>query len=90
MVNLSKVTGDPNVFEAKLLQDLVSPFTCSDFKKSWPNFVQDASTGLFYVEDRRVELYDNTDGSYTQKKRLLDGRCPQSPRTFLNEDTSVP
>ena len=90
MVNLADITGDPNVFEAKLLHDLVSPFTCSDFKKSWPNFVQDASSRVYYVEDRRVELYDNTDGSYTQKKRLLDGRCPQSPRTFLNEDTCVP
>eukprot|EP00804_Cyclotella_cryptica_P011127 CCRYP_019061-RA/>CCRYP_019061-RA protein AED:0.09 eAED:0.09 QI:216/1/1/1/0.83/0.69/13/1964/1704 len=89
-VNVANITGDPNVFEAKLLQDVVSPFTCSDFKKSWPNFVQDASTLQYYVEDRRAELYDNTDGSYTQKKRLLDGRCPQSPRTFLNEDTCVP
>ncbi|KAL7501904.1 hypothetical protein ACHAXN_000111, partial [Cyclotella atomus] len=46
--------------------------------------------GLYYVEDRRFELYDNTDGATTKKKRLLEGRCPRTPRTFLNEDTCVP
>jgi hypothetical protein len=90
LVNLVALSGDPNVFEAKLLQSVTPSFTCSDFKVTWPNFVRDASSGLYYVEDRRVELLDNTDGSSTQKKRLLQGRCSQSPRTFLNEDTCVP
>jgi len=88
-VNLVSL-ADPYVFEAKVLQDINSPFTCDDFKATWPNFVIDNDTGLFYLEDRRVELYDNTDGERTQKKRLLEGRCTQSPRTFLNEDTCVP
>jgi hypothetical protein len=91
-VNLVGIEGDPNVFEAKLLQSVDPPFTCSGFEKTWPNFAQDASTGLYYVEDRRVELIDNTNenGSTTQKKRLLEGRCPRSPRTFLNEHTCTP
>lgn len=89
-VNLVSISGDPNVFEAKLLQDIVSPSTCANFKKTWPNFVKENSSGLYYVEDRRVELLENIDGSSTEKKRLLDGRCPQVPRTFLNEDTCVP
>lgn len=90
-VNLVSIQGDPSVFEAKLLDTIENPFTCDDFKRTWPNFVMDVTTGLYYVEDRRVELMDrSTDGSSTQKKRLLDGRCPQVPRTFLNEDTCVP
>lgn len=90
LVRLVGIAGDPNVFEAKLLESVSSPFTCSDFKMTWPNFVRDVSTNRYYVEDRRAELYDNTNGLYTQKKRLLEGRCPQSPRTFLNEDNCVP
>ena len=41
---------DPNVFEAKILQDIVSPSTCSDFKRTWPNFVRDGTSNLYYVE----------------------------------------
>ena len=83
LVNMS----DPNIIEAKILQNVIAPSTCDDFKMTWPNFVRDNSSGLYYVEDRRVELYDNTDGAGTENKRLLDGRCPQVPKTFLNEDT---
>ena len=90
LVTMVSIEGDPNVFEAKLLESIQSPYSCSDFKMTWPNFARDRATGLYYVEDRRAELYDNTDASSTQKKRLLEGRCPQSPRTFLNEDTCVP
>ena len=83
LVNMS----DPNVIDAKILQSLVSPSTCDNFKLTWPNFVKDSTSGLYYVEDRRVELYKNTDGTTTERKRMLDGRCPQVPKTFLNEDT---
>ena len=87
-VNLVSL-DDPNVFEAKILQDIVSPSTCSDFKRTWPNFVRDNTSNLYYVEDRRVQFYHNTDGATTQKGELLDGRCPQVAKTFLNEDTCV-
>lgn len=83
LVNMS----DPNIIDAKILQNLVSPSTCDNFKLTWPNFVKDNASGLYYVEDRRVELYKNTDGVTTEKKRLLDGKCPQVPKTFLNEGT---
>lgn len=90
-VNLVSISSSPNVFEAKLLQSVVSPSTCADFEMTWPNFVQDNSSGLYYVEDRRVELYQNTDGASTERTRLLGGgRCPRVPRTFLNEDSCVP
>jgi len=87
-VNLVSMS-DPNIIEAKILQDVISPSTCDDFKLTWPNFVMDDSSGLYYVEDRRVELYENTDGASLEKKRLLDGRCPQVAKTFLNEDTCI-
>ena len=89
-VNLVSIEGDPNVFEAKLLQNFDPPFSCADLDKTWPNFVQDASTGLYYVEDRRFELFDNTNGTTAVKKRLLGGHCPRTPRTFLNEHTCTP
>jgi hypothetical protein len=85
-VNLVSMS-DPNVIDAKILQDVVAPSTCDNFKLTWPNFVKDNASGLYYVEDRRVELYKNTDGSTTERKRLLDGKCPQVPKTFLNENT---
>lgn len=88
---------EPGIIDSKMLQNLVSPSTCDDFAATWPNFVRDDATGMFYVEDRRLELYDNVDGSTAERKGLLEGRCPHVPRTFLNEhlcavrsDCSVP
>jgi len=88
VVNLQDL-ADTNVLDTKILQGVVSPSTCDDFKKTWPNFVKDAATGLFYVEDRRAEFYENTDGATTEKKQMLSSRCPQVDKTFLNEDTCV-
>jgi len=88
-VTLMDISGDPNVIEAKLLDQLGSS-SCDDFKKTWPNFVQEQGTGLYYVEDRRLELYDNTNSSSTTKSGMLGNRCPRVPRTFLNEDTCIP
>lgn len=79
--------SDPNVLDSKILSSLASPSTCDEFKMTWPNFVKDSVSGKFYVEDRRVELYDNTDGESAGKTRILGGRCPQVPKTFLNEET---
>lgn len=87
-VNLVSLS-DPNVFDAKILQDIISPSTCDNFKITWPNFVKNQASGIYYIEDRRVELYDNTDGASTVKKRLLNQRCPQVPKTFVNEETCV-
>jgi len=87
-VNLVNI-NDPNVFEAKLLQDVLPPSTCADFKGSWPNFVKDASLGLHFVEDRRVELIDNSSGNSTQLRRTLNGECLETKRTFVNNDQCV-
>lgn len=81
--------SDPNVIEDKILQSIIPPSTCNNFNRTWPNFARDNITGLYYVEDRRVQLYDNTNGATTVKKRLLDGRCPQVEKNFLNEETCV-
>lgn len=87
-VNLVNLT-DPNVIEDMILQDVVPPYACNNFTRTWPNFVRDNLSGLYYIEDRRVELIDNTNGTTTVKKRLLDGRCPQVEKNFLNEETCV-
>ena len=81
--------SDENVLGAKILQDVASPSTCDDFKKTWPNFVKDSSTGIVYVEDRRAEFYENTNGATTEKNQLLSSRCPSVDKSFLNEDTCV-
>lgn len=81
--------SDEMVLDTKVLTSVVSPSTCNDFKRSWPNFVRDQSSGLFYVEDRRAELYDNTDGTTAQKTRMLDERCVHVDKTFLNEESCV-
>lgn len=85
LTNLS----DPNVIEDKILLSIIPPSTCNNFNKTWPNFARDSITGFYYIEDRRVQLYDNTNGTTTVKKRLLNGRCPQVERNFLNEGTCV-
>lgn len=87
-VNLVNLT-DPHVIEDMILQDVVPPYACNNFNRTWPNFVRDSLSGLYYIEDRRVELIDNTNGTTTVKKRLLDGRCPQVEKNFLNEETCV-
>lgn len=87
-VNLVSL-NDPNIIQDKVLQSIVAPSTCNNFKRTWPNFVKDNATGLYFVEDRRVELLDNTNGTTTMKKRLLDGQCPQAEKTFMNEDLCV-
>ena len=87
-VNLVSLT-DPYVIGDKILQSIIPPSTCNRVNRTWPNFVKDHATGLYFVEDRRVQLYDNTNATTTVKKRLLDGRCPQAEKSFLNADTCV-
>lgn len=82
--------SDPNVLDTKILSSLPDSSTCEeDFKLTWPNFVKDEASGLYYVEDRRVELVDNTNGATAERTRMLDTKCPQVPKTFLNADTCV-
>ena len=83
--NLTSMSAS-NVIGDKILQNLISPSTCNDFNQTWPNFVRD-TLGLYYIEDRRVQLIDNTNRTTTVKKRLLNGRCPQSKNSFLNAET---
>ncbi len=89
-VSLMNIDGSSNVLESKLLNQIQAPSTCANFKMTWPNFVRDSASGLYYVEDRRLELYDATDSMAPAKTRMLGNRCPRVPRTFLNEDTCIP
>ena len=85
--NLTSMS-DPNVIGDKILRNIITPSSCNDFNLTWPNFIRD-TLGLYYIEDRRVQLIDNTNGMTTVKKRLLNGQCPQSENSFLNADTCV-
>lgn len=77
---------DPPVLDVKLLSASIE--SCA-MTKSWPNFIQDTSTGNYYVEDRRVLFLDLTSPETVSGSDLSSRTCPTAPKTFLNEDSCV-